>query len=428
MKKQITTIAICLITLVTTAQTWSNVGSGLNGTVNALYTDSAANRLYATGSFSGNVAYFDGTTWNVIAGYPGTHAGLSIVSYTNNSTGTTDLLVGSDSIYVYNGTSWSTISGLGTGSNGISIATGGIYGTGYGCLSLCVYPACNSNGFQDVICAGGKFNTFGGLITLDPFNSYNATHINPNCGTGTGNKTFTDLKIFKDTLYAVGPYSAYIGKFTAGASMTSVATTTVSPLNNYVNHAEVFNNEIYFSGVFSTLQSVNSPSFIGYTGSSFASTGGGPGGVMQTYNNNLYITSNVSSGMQIWNGTSLSNITSPIGYTVNCMAVFNGELYAGGNFTTPYANIAKYNDHTSTTGINSNVNSINVSVYPNPTNGKFNVRVDGEATVEVINCLGQVVTHMNINDTQSFSVNEPGVYIVRIVQNGKLFTSRLINQ
>jgi hypothetical protein len=416
MKKSIiTTIAICLISIISTAQTWSSVGTGLNGlngTVNALHTDSTSNRLYATGTFSGNVAYWDGSAWNIIPHYPGHFAGLSLTTYGTN------LIVGSDSIYVYDGSTWTTVQGLGTGTKGIS--------NNYGFYSLCTYPACNTNGFIDFICAGGNYTAFNGFVSLDPNNSYAFYQIGINFGPGYYG-TFTDLKLFKDTIYAVGPQPGYVGKFTGGRTLTQVTTTTVST-TDYVNHANVYGNEIYFTGSFATFAGVTSPVFIGYTGSSFVGTGGGASGVMQTYNNNLYISSSTSPGIKIWNGTSLSNITSQIGQTINCMAVYNGELYCGGNFTTPFANIAKYNDNTATTGIAQNESSISVSVYPNPTNGKFNVHVNGEATVDIINVVGQVVNHVNINGTQSISVNEPGVYTMRVIQNGKLFTSRLINQ
>ena len=428
MKRMLLSLCFAIAIINSNAQTWSPVGTGLNGTVNALHTDSTSNRLYATGTFTGKVAFWDGSTWNVVPGYPGHLPGLSITTYhTDSLLGPyiKYVVVGSDSIYVYNGSTWTTVQGIGTGAHGIS--------NDFGFYSLCTYLACNANGFIDFVCAGGKYSTFNGLVELDPNNSFNPTQIGANLGIGTGNKTLTDIKRWKDTLYLVGPYAGYIGKFTAGNNIVQVPTTTVNPTGTYVNYANVYGNEIYFSGVFSSFGGALSPGFIGYTGSHFvaAYSGSGPwtgAEVMQTFNGYLYTASSSSNnGMQIWNGTSFSNITSPIGQTINCMGVYNGELYAGGNFTSPYSNIAKYNDGL-TTAINKSETSNLASVYPNPTSGKFVVNANGEATIDVYNCLGQSVLHVVTNDEQTINIDKAGVYFIRVLKKDKILNSTIIIQ
>ena len=63
-----------------------------------------------------------------------------------------------------------------------------------------------------------------------------------------------------------------------------------------------------------------------------------------------------------------------------------------------------------------------ISMYPNPSDGEFTVRVDqpGSYAVQVYNCLGQLVLNMEMNLDQSLNGSidmgdhEPGLYLVRL--------------
>jgi hypothetical protein len=81
---------------------------------------------------------------------------------------------------------------------------------------------------------------------------------------------------------------------------------------------------------------------------------------------------------------------------------------------------------TDNTGISVNAFS-GISIYPNPSNGQFTIDA-GEATVDVFNCLGQVVSHLRINGKQTISLDEPGMYFVQVTKNGRVFNSRMINK
>jgi len=305
-----------------TAQVWSNVGAGLNGNVNGLYNDTLTNRLYATGAFTGKVAYWNGTAWTVIPGYPGTFAGLCITVHGS------DVVVGSDSIYVYNGSNWYTVSGMGTGIGGIS--------PGYGFRTVCNYPPCVLNGMNDYIYFGGYSSGIHYLIQCDPSNNYAPTQIGPNLNS----YEIQDLEVYNNKLYITGTWPGFIETFTTSLSPVPTTYTAVS-----VQGAKTYSGNIYFGNGMVGFNGVVSAGFIKYNGTTFASTGGQAGtqGPMEVYSGNLYTANSAAPGIKIWNGVSMSNIPSAIGSTIACLAVYNGELYAGGNFTTPFNNIAKYN-------------------------------------------------------------------------------------
>lgn len=333
MKKQILIIAICLLSLTTTAQVWSNVGAGLNGTVNCLYNDTVSNRLYATGAFTGKIAYWNGTVWNVVPGFPGTYDGLTVITHGGN------LFVGSDSIYMYNGSVWSTIPGY--GMNSISP----INSFGYGVKESCSYPPSIQNGFNDYLFFAGYFNDGQSkIIRLDPSNNYLPTVV-AMCGA----QQIMDMNVYNGSMFVTGAFSSFtwpslvssrnVIRYTT--SLISVVTTFTSATQ--ISNAKNYAGDQYFSGIFQGYNGVTSAQFIKYN-TGFVATGGATfAGVMEPYSGNLYEVRNSAPGMMIWNGTTFTNIPSPIGQMVYCLAVYNGELFAGGTFTTPYSNIAKYN-------------------------------------------------------------------------------------
>ncbi|MGB1000410.1 MAG: T9SS type A sorting domain-containing protein, partial [Flavobacteriales bacterium] len=76
--------------------------------------------------------------------------------------------------------------------------------------------------------------------------------------------------------------------------------------------------------------------------------------------------------------------------------------------------------------------SSNFSITPNPTNDVFtlNTSVEGEATVQIINSLGQVVATYNnnleANATYDVSAYEAGVYFVNVTVGNQVATQRLV--
>ncbi|MDA3867126.1 MAG: T9SS type A sorting domain-containing protein [Salinivirgaceae bacterium] len=74
------------------------------------------------------------------------------------------------------------------------------------------------------------------------------------------------------------------------------------------------------------------------------------------------------------------------------------------------------------------VNTVDFNIYPNPSNGVFNVDVDGNATVTVMNVTGQVVENTTISGSQTITLDNvnAGVYFVRVQVGENVATKQLI--
>jgi hypothetical protein len=78
-----------------------------------------------------------------------------------------------------------------------------------------------------------------------------------------------------------------------------------------------------------------------------------------------------------------------------------------------------------------------VSVYPNPSNGVVNIDLNGavtsNATVEVYNAMGQLVTSKTYSEVSGkfdvdLSGNAAGVYTIKLLVNGEVVTKRVVLQ
>lgn len=100
--------------------------------------------------------------------------------------------------------------------------------------------------------------------------------------------------------------------------------------------------------------------------------------------------------------------------------------YGGQSFGGPtYISNVNWTWNTLTTGINELSNPATL-IYPNPSNGSFNIEAHGE--VNVINCLGQIVYHSIVNGRETISIDKPGMYIVQVNDGKTITNARLINQ
>lgn len=84
------------------------------------------------------------------------------------------------------------------------------------------------------------------------------------------------------------------------------------------------------------------------------------------------------------------------------------------------------------TGIDANVTIINnIAVYPNPSNGIFNIQLPVAADVEVTNVLGKVVLSTKVNEGNyqlNLGNNVNGIYFVKINAEGKTKTVKIIKE
>jgi hypothetical protein len=120
----------------TQKNTWSPLGSGMNGSVNSMIMDSS-NRLYACGMFTSaggapcsKIAMWDGSKWNALkSGLQGQGGPTSIAFYNSRLVvagyfESADNVSGTRAIAMWDGSSWSSVSG-GIQTNGVDILVAG---------------------------------------------------------------------------------------------------------------------------------------------------------------------------------------------------------------------------------------------------------------------------------------------------------------
>lgn len=76
--------------------------------------------------------------------------------------------------------------------------------------------------------------------------------------------------------------------------------------------------------------------------------------------------------------------------------------------------------------INSNTDN-SISVYPNPSNGEFNVTVADKSVVKVIDLTGRILEAHNVKAGATLNLSQTtGVYLIQVESNGEINTQKLI--
>lgn len=112
-----------------------------------------------------------------------------------------------------------------------------------------------------------------------------------------------------------------------------------------------------------------------------------------------------------------SSITFPPQVLTNA-ATWNSDMFVA-KFDTTFSGVA----------INELSNSDNVSIYPNPSNGKFTINVKGE--LEIYNVLGEKIYHSTITSPKSeidLSEKAKGIYFLQLQSAEKTYSQKLIIQ
>ena len=83
-------------------------------------------------------------------------------------------------------------------------------------------------------------------------------------------------------------------------------------------------------------------------------------------------------------------------------------------------------------GITENTNSNNISIYPNPSNGQFNVTVSSlqkSSSIEIYNSIGELVYSqkvINEQNTIELTNEANGLYFVKVMSDGKIVGTKKI--
>ena len=237
-----------------------------------------------------------------------------------------------------------------------------------------------------------------------------------------------DGVIVDDTLYSV---------FMSGASGKNLVYTNKNSLSNLTSST---GNLI--TGNFTGLTQQNFPRIANYNSAVAKVWKQVVSGGAQV---SLYFTTNIHNGFSPAYDTVALSIANTI--TNADVAVGNGEVHVvwqdDGSGTVKY----RKGFFSSSAGINSETDVNSISVYPNPSNGKFNLKISQFEdlkieSVEIYNVYGQKVDELmsgrvnELNPTQQFNnsitldlSNQPsGVYFVKANQGSNFYFQKFVKQ
>ena len=432
MKKQLLTLALfAIISLNAKAQSWSPLGVGVNYHVLAI--TSSGTSIYAGGYFTtaggdsaNHIAKWDGNKWFPLG--TGTNDIVNALIEFNG-----EIYVGGD--FSFAGGNTANHIAKWTGTAWANVGTSGMNGSVYAFVI-----------FNNELYAGGLFTTADGA-TVNRVAKYNGTTWT-SVGTGmnwNANDMVSAFVVFNNELYAGGNFSGSPGVVkwngtawvTVGTGITGDQTMTVSAL-------AVYNNKLYGGGEFFIGGSSSGSAFIRLNGSTWNDVGTpeqGPVWALAVYNNELYIGGNISgiigsnliNNIEKWNDVRFDVAGGTDDYILTLYSNANG-LYAGGYFK--YADglsansIAKW---ATPLGIDENILTDGLTIYPNPTSGIFNLKMGKVENVQIKICdmLGNTIYQNNSTWSTiqiDLSTQPNGIYLVQLKTEQGIINKKLIIQ
>jgi trimeric autotransporter adhesin len=440
MKKQITLFAsVIFFTSFINAQSWSPVGSGANGSVRALSVYNAA--LYAGGSFDSS----------------GTGRANNIVSW--NSSLLDTLLGGIDttplfpaSVYcetVYNsslfaGGQFLHINNL-ISSRGIAQWNGLVWDSLHNGLQGSVYALAVYNGN---LYLGGQFSSFTpyGIFTIAQWNGTKFDSASTISDITSPYGIIYAMAVYNGDLYAAGSFQfagykkAYNIARWDGSNWDSVGRGINT--QGIVYALAVYNGSLYAGGYFDSAGGILVQNMAQWNGSIWSPVGSGINDSVFALNVDGSILTaggafTAAGGKQAnhiayWDGAIWDSIGAGTNGTVYTLCNYSNELYAGGHFSTSgNTNVRNMARWTSPLGID-NLGSKNadITVYPNPSNGTFNVVVNSKLSmvnkmqIGVYNVMGERISQFTINRLQfniDLSSQPNGIYFYKVInEDGEL--------
>ncbi len=327
--------------------TWWALGSGLNGSVSALAV--LGTNLYVAGSFTTagtlpatNIARWNGNRWSALdSGIDGSVYALAVSGDDLYAGGRFSTAGGSAAANLakWNGSSWAAV---GAGINGT------VYSLGVSGPDLCV---------------GGSFTTAGGLSVVN-IAKWSGSEWSA-LGSGINGPVYS-IAIQGGDLYVGGAFAVASGVSTPniakwnGNSWSSIDSGIDGPVYSL---SSIGAGDLFAGGSFRTAGGKTANSIAGWSGSAWSALAPGMNNLafaLAVSGSDLYAgggfgvagSSKVNQITQ-WDGTNWSALGSGMGRTdgipptVRALVASEGDLYAGGTFTTaggdPANYIAKWN-------------------------------------------------------------------------------------
>ena len=433
MKKQLQTIILLGAISVSSmnAQTWSAVGTGVRGTAaNVASMGVFGGELYVGGGFdtagsveSFNLAKWNGTTWSVGNSGLTISTAFGVSAMTNFNTqliagGTSFASGASQDVATWNGTTWGPL-------------TTGIYGSGYlNCLAV----------FNGELYVGGSFVKAGG-VTASNIAKWNGSSWSA-VGTGTNGEVFA-LGVCNNALYIGGSFTSAGG--TASPCIAKWNGTSYSAMSTGATGGNVYafatiGTDLYVGGDFTSIGTIGTPKgVVKWNGSAFSALGSGVIGslnvgtvfALTVYNGNLiaggsFSSSGLSSfdGVAKWNGSTWLALGSgdDASGSVRALCVYNSSLYMGGDFISAGGNsvnhIAKW---TEPNGVTENYFESGITIYPNPFSSETTIEfneLQKNTTVKLIDIVGKEIKTVVLKDENKLTIEKgnlkAGIYFLEM--------------
>ncbi|MBA3900516.1 MAG: T9SS type A sorting domain-containing protein [Bacteroidetes bacterium] len=449
-------ILLIFISPASYCQIWQGHGTGLYSGPNIMYTDTIDNTMYIGGVFSQingiqaiGLASWDGTNWSGLAG------GIEDVYSTNYPNPTRAILRYKDYIYI----------------GGSFLAAGGFYskhlirwdGDQFDSIPFPNKTVYGLKVINNYLYACGLFDSIGGQM-INNFAKWDG-----NVWTDVYNFPKLDLDyiidvvLYKDEFYVCGNLSNSINdpiqniiKYD-GQEWTAVANGIRGALALLYSMV-IYKDELYVAGEFRKRDGNAGNAIQKWNGIEWSEVGGGFDENAQVrklyvHKDKLYAVGgfDFAGGVEahniaIWDGDEWCGLGSKFDNVISSLAFFNDTLIIGGGFWTidgdSIQKIAKWigGDYVDSCGVITNIdkstfeNNI-LKLFPNPTNGHFNIEFiakNNQASVEVYNNLGTKVfsiSNFRIGENKvkiDISEHPEGIYIFNVFDGEKIFSKKVI--
>lgn len=419
-------------------------------TVERLYVDSVNNHLYACGNIcnaSGNIGAqsicrYDGFNWTTFGTFGNTIK--SVVVYQNEliASGAFTAVNGQPVSYIakYDGTNWQPFGDFNASVLNLRVIDDTLYAMGWfsqiGANSIKSIAKWDGTQWTDVFnfpisqglimdvakyhgdfYVAGNFDSL--LIDIQDMAVYR-NNIWQKVGQGFfgANTSLGHLCIYKDELYVTGQIGKPAGNVGSGIQKwngtvwSEPGSSLQDENNNYHINTKgggmvIHNEELYVSYGFAHAGHVPAHSLAKWDGFKWCGFG----------------TSDLPYGFS--SAINFFNDTMYVGYAVDSMYGMSVNLLAkwtGGNFIdTCSSPLGKSNFNVSYQGI---------SIYPNPTTGKFTIQSPERIEkIEIFNVLGEKVLSLIIPSSEISCEGLPeGIYFVRLYSGGLASTRKFIKQ
>jgi hypothetical protein len=450
-------ITVLFMTELTSAQSWTAVGSGVDDRVRCFYSDSVTGKLYVGGHFYtcnyspvvNAIASWNGSQWDslsegtVLCSFSSCYPVLALEKYNG------DLYAGgmfygmqntlhTHGIAKWNDTTWSSV--------------GDVWGY-----------------ITDMAVYNNKLFVVGNFDSIDGVSAKNIAVYDGNSWQAVADTLFESgmlntIDVYQGKLYVGGVLWDFMASTACvfnfdGTAWADIGASDFTDTTSTVYSMHVFQNELYVGGTFHASAGAPGESIARWNGSTWSGVGGG---ILDTLNYSASVLSMcihdnklvVGGGFKkaggiyarniaLWDGSLWCGLGNPFPVYVEALVSHDDTLYAGGAFTSVEGNfnhryIAKWIapnaiDTCGVMGMATYENVELVGVYPNPANEIITFQFwDGHGTHSLIlyDQIGREVWRKETDErTVEFPASEfaSGMYFYTISEvEGRVSTGKFI--